>query len=140
MRKHPSTRFFTISVLEKCGKFYKNHTRWSTFLNIIAGLKPAIMLKNVLHRAWFFNTFWNFSRTDILKNHCGGILPYMFLFWLAVSNPFWGKYVSGCNVFQLLCVFRLKTPTKPPQNLLFTKVYPMAKTFLCKILSLNMEF
>ena len=58
-------QFFTISVLEKCDKFYKNRTRWSIFLNIIAGLKSAILLKNVLHRAWFFNTFWNFSRTTV---------------------------------------------------------------------------
>ena len=30
--------FFRISVLEKSGKLYKNYARWSTFLNIIAGL------------------------------------------------------------------------------------------------------
>ena len=43
----PPQWFFRISVLDKCSKLYKNHTRWSTFLNIIAGCFRLLFFQNL---------------------------------------------------------------------------------------------
>ena len=74
-RKHSSA-----VVLQNICSWEMRQTLWQSYtMEYIfehkCRLEACNYAKNVLHRVRFFNTFWNFSRSDLLKNHCGGMLP-----------------------------------------------------------------
>ena len=62
-------------VLRNFAKLPGKHLYQSLFLNKVAGLRPAILLKNRLRRSFFPVNFAKFSRTRFFTEH----LPWLLL-------------------------------------------------------------
>ena len=64
------------SVLRKFAKFTGRHTCWSLFLNKVAGLRPATLLKKRLWHTCFPVNFAKFLRTPFFIEHLWWLLLY----------------------------------------------------------------
>ena len=97
----PPQLFFRRSVLEICGKLYKNYARLSTFLNIIAGLKP----QNPLWRVWLFHHFLKFLKNRSLKEPLlrNAFEIYIFYIWNWCVLLLPGTFLNACFSVQLIC-------------------------------------
>ena len=73
-RKQPPEVFYKKGVLENFAKFTAKHLCQSLFLNKIAGLRSAILLKKRLWHRCFPANFAKFSRTPFLQNTSGRLL------------------------------------------------------------------
>ena len=72
MHKQPMEVFCKKSVLKSFAKFTgKKHLCWNIFLNKVADLRPATLLKKRLQRRCFFMNFPKFLRTTFLQNTPG---------------------------------------------------------------------
>ena len=64
------------SVIRNFAKFTRKHLCQSIFFNIVAGLRPATVLKERLWHRCFPMSFAKFLRTPFLQNTSGRLLPF----------------------------------------------------------------
>ena len=89
--------FCKEEVLENFAKFTLRHLCQTLFLNKVAGLRPATLLKKRLSHRWFPVNFAKFPRTPFLKNTSGGC------FWIFKLTKM--VLFSKGPFYAFLCVF-----------------------------------
>ena len=72
-------------VFRNFAKFTRKHLCQSLFLNKIAGLRPAALLKKRLRHRYFLVNFEKFLRTPFLRNTSERLLLYLTVFPLKLS-------------------------------------------------------
>ena len=75
-QKQPPEVFCKKGFLWNFAKFTRKHLCQSLFINKIAGLRPATLLKKRLWRSVFPVNFVKFLRTPLLIEHLWYLLPY----------------------------------------------------------------
>ena len=79
LRSSRSEKFCKKSVLKIFPKFTGKHLYQTLFLNKVAGLRPATLLKKRMWHKYFPVNFAKFLRTSVLKNICERLLLLKFL-------------------------------------------------------------
>ena len=74
IQKQPLEVFYKKSVLRNFAKFTGKNLRQNLFLNKVAGLRPATLLKKRLWHRCFTVNFVKFLRTPFLQNTYGRLL------------------------------------------------------------------
>ena len=102
-----------IGVLKNFTKFTGKHLCQSLFLNKVAGLRPATLLKKRLWHRCFPVNFAKFLRTPFLQNTSGRLLLYVSQYFFSIRT-LWEREVHPR---------RFKKSSAGLQNLMFRKCY-----------------
>ena len=106
-RNSPSQMFFKIGVLKHFAIFKGKQMCWSLFFNKVAGLRPAVLLKNRLQRRCFLANIDKFLRTGFYIEQLQWLL-------LKVGNSL---YICVLCCFQSLLTLSCLVVTKRSHNL-----------------------
>ena len=94
IRSNRSLMFFKIGVFKNFAKFTGKHLCQSLFVNKVAGLKLATLLKKRLWNRCFFVNFAKFLRTPFFIEH---------LWWLLLKNEIWANFFLADTISHVRC-------------------------------------
>ena len=92
-KKQPPEVFYKKGVLKNFAKFTGKYLSQSLFLNKVAGLRPATLLKKRLWHRCFPVNFAKFLRAPFLQNTYGRLLLYK----VKLRRWLYGEFIPGWN-------------------------------------------